>query len=138
MLTPSPELAARIQQWIDELPTEGLQYWLQRVCQELGALPLHGTMIYLWAVRPDGMVLRIDHEAFGHPVEPETDPLTVYAVILQGAQDYPELRDLRPLRPTGVHECDLCGGVGWVESAPDMGGSATCARCNGLGQTISS
>ena len=132
-LTPSPELAARIRQWIDELPTEGLQFWLHRVCRELNALPLHGTLIYLWALRPDGVVLCIDHEAFGHPTEPESDPLTVYAVLAQGTREHPELGELLPPCPAGVRRCELCAGAGWTEAEPPALGSVHCFRCSGLG-----
>jgi len=132
-LTPSPELAARIRQWIDELPTEGLQFRLQRVCQELNALPLHGTLIYLWALRPDGVVLCIDHEAFGHPAEPENDPLTVYAALAQGTREHPELVELLPPRPAGVRRCERCAGAGWTEAKPPAQRSSICFRCNALG-----
>ncbi|HEX6625146.1 MAG TPA: hypothetical protein VF064_15650 [Pyrinomonadaceae bacterium] len=132
-LAPSPELAAHIRQWIDELPTEGLRFRLQRVCQELDALPLHGTLIYLWALRPDGVILCIDHEAFGHPAEPESDPLTVYAVLAQGARTHPELGELLPPRPDGVRRCELCAGAGWTKAKPPAQGSSICFRCNGLG-----
>ena len=135
-LTPSPELAAHIQRWIDELQPDPLRGWPVRVCkEELNALPLHSTLIYLWAIRPDGAVLCMDHEAFGHPTEPETNPLVRYAVILQGARAYPELQALAPARPAGAQPCDDCQGTGALaqgEAAP-----TPCFRCRGLGWLVS-
>ena len=129
---PSPELAARIRQWIDELTAKGLQNWLLRTCKELDILPLHATSIYLWALRPDGVVLCMDHEAFRQTTEPETDPLTIYAALAQGARTHPELRELLPGCPTGTRECDLCQGLGWTKAPGEETGTG-CLQCNGLG-----
>jgi hypothetical protein len=94
MKKPSPELAAFIQEEIDKLRTDGLQNWLWRVCKELNALPIHGDLVYLWALRPDGVVLCIDHEALGHPTEPETDPANLQVALSEGASVYPQLQEL--------------------------------------------
>ena len=128
----SPEYARRIQQRIDALDTADPRAWPGRVCkEELNALPLHGNQIYLWALRPDGVVLCLDHEAFSRPSEPETDPLTLFAVLVQGATKYPELRWLVPAPPEGTRRCEECGGTGSGEGRqpPTWG----CLRCNGLG-----
>lgn len=128
----SPEISRQIQQRIDALETDGIGRWPVRACkEELNALPLHGNQVYLWAVRPDSEVLCVDHEAFARPAEPERDPLTVYAVLWQGARAYPELRALLPPPPDGARECDACGGTGRGDrqSVPTPG----CLRCDGLG-----
>jgi hypothetical protein len=129
---PSPELADRIQQLINELPTESDSNWLQRACKRLNALPLHGNLNFLWALLPNGNVVSIDHEAFSLPTEPETDPMTVYAVLANGARRHPELTEIIPPRPRGVRQCELCNGSGWI-NPPIPGGSNFCVRCNGLG-----
>lgn len=132
-LTPSPELAARIRRWIDELSTEGMQNWVGRLCKEHDSIPLHCTQIYLWALRLDGQVLSIDHESFARRAEPENDPITAYAALAQGARSYPELSGLLTHNPAGVRQCEVCVGLGWCEAQPPLQGTETCQRCQGMG-----
>jgi hypothetical protein len=130
---PSPETAARIRRRVDELPASRNPDWIKRLCKENGAIPLHSTQIYLWVLRPDGRLLCIDHESFARRAESETDPLTAYAVLTQGAHDYPELHELLAPPPEGVRQCELCGGVGWTEAQPPAKGTEACLRCQCLG-----
>jgi hypothetical protein len=132
----SAAISARIQSLIDELqPGDSLGQWLTRVCKdELNALPLRGNRIYLWALRPDGTVLRMDHEAFNHPAEPETDPLVLHAVLTHGARTHPDLQDLVPARPDGARPCRSCEGSGMVACKQD--GYDSCLGCNGLGWVV--
>lgn len=124
---PSPELTARIQHHIDQLQPKGLGDGPIATCKErLNALPLHGNSVYLWAIRPDGTLLCLDHEAFNHTTEPETDPLVTYAVLLHGAAITPELHALIPPRPEGARPCSSCQGTG-------QEGKAFCLGCRGLG-----
>jgi hypothetical protein len=134
-LRPSPQLAARILTWIDELRADSRGEWPIRVCkEELNALPLHGNLIYLWAIRADGTLLCMDHEAFAHPTEPETDPLTRYAVLLHGARKYSELQELIPPPPEGARPCGICGGTGLQEQeAAGQLYETSCGGCSGLG-----
>lgn len=129
-----PGIAAAIQHYIDALRPTTLGEWPIRVCkEELNSLPLHSSYLYIWAIRPDGTLLRLDHEAFGHPVEPETDALTRFAVIAIGARQYPELGALILSPPDGVQRCHFCNATGFV--ADETLGNALCARCEGLGWT---
>jgi hypothetical protein len=110
------------------LDTADSRAWPVRVCKErMNALPLDGNQIYLWALRPDGVVLCLDHEAFSHPFEEETDPLKLYAVLQRGAAKHPELREMVPPPPLGVRPCEGCGGTGVADEAQ------ACPRCDGLG-----
>ena len=129
----APDLAVRIQRRIDDLqPPDSLGHWPTRVCkQELNALPLHGNWVYLWALQPDGTVLCMDHEALTHPTEPETDPLVIYAVLVQGSRSYPELQELVPARPEGARPCSACEATGMVKSGLEAYDS--CLGCRGLG-----
>ena len=129
MIPVTPELGRQIQWWIDALGVSDARRWPVRVCKEtMNALPLDGNQIYLWALRPDGVVLCLDHESASHSFEPETDPLKLYEVLRKGARTYPELRALVPAPPPGVRECEVCGGSGQDR--------AECPRCNGLGWTV--
>lgn len=125
--TPSPGLAERIRGLIAEEPDRWPTRHATRV---LGALPLHSTLIYLWAIRPDGEILCIDHEAFALPHEPETDPLARFAVMVQGARRHPELAVLIPRPPRHAEACEPCLGLGY----PADGNY--CTGCNGLGWRV--
>ena len=94
--TPSPELAALIRRWVEELPTGGLGNYINRLCKENDGIPLDATMIYLWVLRADGQVLCIDHESFAQRAEPETDAEVAYDMIEAGARTHPELLELLP------------------------------------------
>jgi HEAT repeat protein len=129
---PSPELSAHIQARIDALQPDPFRAWPIRLCkEELNALPLHGNQIYLWALQPDGTLLSLDHEAFRQPVEPETDPLTRFAVMVHGTRTYPELAALLPTPPQGIRVCLVCLGNGRWSDEQDRG--QACQSCGGLG-----
>jgi hypothetical protein len=126
----SPELAQRIQRHLTDLPNQFGAWPVRLSKKKLNALPLHGDQIYLWALRPDGVVLCLDHESASLTVREESDPLTLYAVLVQGAQKYPELQELVPPRPLGVRQCEPCSGTGVIVGAETTTG---CMRCRGLG-----
>jgi hypothetical protein len=132
-LTPSPDLAARIRRWVDELPTEGLQNWVGRLCKKHDSIPLHCTQLDLWALRTDGQVLCIDHESAARRAEPENIRRTAYAVLAKGAATHPELWELLPPDRAGLRQCELCGGKGWTEAQPPARGTSYCQRCDGIG-----
>ena len=131
--TPSPELAALIRRWVDELPTEGMRDMVGRLCKRNDAIPLVSNSIYLWALRADGQVLCVDHESSAQSAEPETNPRLAYAALLQGARRHPELEELVPLGRAGLQECAGCGGKGWTEAKPPEKGTISCHWCYGMG-----
>ena len=94
--TPSPELAALIRQWIDELLTEGMENWIGRLCKENDAIPLDCSRFDLWVLQPDGQILCIDHDSFARRAEPETNPEVAYGKLALGAETHPELWGLLP------------------------------------------
>jgi HEAT repeat protein len=102
--------------------------WVGRACKERDGLPLSGNQIYMWALRPDGEILCIDHESFTRHTEPETDPLTRFAMMVHGARKYPELRDTIPRPPADARPCDECSGTG---ARP--GQESGCLSCGGRG-----
>lgn len=132
-VVPSSELSTFIRELIAALPTAEFGQGLNRDCKAIGALPIHGTLIYLWLLRPDGEVLCMDHEAFMRPTEVETDPVKIYAAMRQGAKRYPELEALVPAPPAGIRECTTCGGMG---SESRDGETLLCFSCNGMGWLI--
>ena len=137
-LAPSPELSAWIQRQVHDLADDAHHNWLMRVCMERNAYPLHGNQVYLWAIRPDGVVLWIDHEAFALPTEPEADLSALYAALVQGARRHPELRELIPPRPADARPCEVCGGTGGpvTLATPTPVVEDICYGCDGLGWLI--
>jgi hypothetical protein len=124
-----PHLAERVQRRIDALETDGITRSVARACkEELNALPVAGNQVYLWALRADGTVFCMDHEAFTRPVEEERDPVKVYAAHAQAARQHPELAEIVPPLPNGVEPCPDCGATGY-----DAERKAACWGCDGLG-----
>ncbi|MFL6229772.1 MAG: hypothetical protein ACJ741_13455 [Pyrinomonadaceae bacterium] len=93
---PSPELAALLRRWVDELTVDEQGNMINRLCKENDAIPLDCTEIYLWALRTDGQVLCIDHESFAQRAEPEENAEVAYDRIEVGARTHPELSELLP------------------------------------------
>jgi hypothetical protein len=130
--TPTPELAGRIRELIAQLPPAGLGQVGVRLGREYEMLPLASNSIYLWGLRPNGVILCVDHESFAQRAEVETDPVAAYAAMMQGVQRHPELQPLVPERPPGVVRCDACGGRGYI-LAPGQRIADGCLQCAGLG-----
>jgi hypothetical protein len=62
------------------------------------------------------------------------DALPLYAMCLvEGAERYPELSSLLPVRPPASVECKQCRGTGWVEFAAN-GARFRCCECRALGR----
>ena len=93
---PSPELAALMRRWIDELPSEVLVNRVQRLCKENDAIPLDANQFEVWALRTDGQVLYIDHDSIAQRAEPVEDAEVAYGRIEVGMKEYPELLELLP------------------------------------------
>ena len=132
-ITPLPELSTLIQQWIDAVSADSFGSWPLRVLKEHNALALHSTIIYMWGIQPDGHIVCLDHEAFSQPVDPEDDPLTRFAVLVNGARHHPALRAIVPVPPKGTAPCLACHTLGYPQ---DEAGGNWCMSCNGLGWVV--
>ena len=130
--TPSPGLAAHMREIIAQLPAGAANEGIMRLCRSNGMLPLATNSIYLWGLRPDGMMLCVDHESFAQRAEPEINPIAAFGAMMQGVRRYPELQPLVPERPQGVVRCDACDGRGYVTAAGQRFAEG-CLRCAGLG-----
>ena len=123
------ERAARLQACIAALETGRDD--LRHHCKcNLEALPVHATLVYLWAIRPDGVVLCIDHEAFARPSEPETDQLRIYAAWKHAARTHKELAEFVPQPPGHAEPCAHCAGRGRSEQ------ESYCFSCSGIGWVL--
>lgn len=57
---------------------------------------LHGNQAFLWYLTPEGEVLCLDTDRFGHRMEPETDAEAALEAVREACQHRPELRALLP------------------------------------------
>jgi len=127
-LVPSTELATRIQRWIDETDAPDVpRSWPRDVFRKANALLVGGYSPFLWGLRPSGELLRLDLDCVGQTLDPEDDPRYVYAILAQASRHYPDLRELMPEQPPGVHQCPDCGGSG----DPPAGSDACSCRGSG-------
>jgi hypothetical protein len=111
----------------------------------LRALPIGGSMWADYYLRPNGQVVIVG-EDFDNPEEDSvySDWRRVLPVLVWGAQRYPELRELLPVRGPRAVDCQCraiplfaegrvicpeCGGLGWLAS-PDAESNAP-ADCQG-------
>lgn len=128
--TPSPELAA----WIESRVAAQTGYFGDGAAKAAGALALHETQFYVYALRPDGTLVRVDFEALSWPSCEETDARRVYAAMRHGAAKFPQLESLVPPRPVGVGECVRCHGRGaWMRAD---GVVEQCIDCDALGYRV--
>ena len=127
-----PDLSPRIQVLIDELDPDPVTEWHLLACKgSFNALPLFSNMLYTWALRPDGPVIRFDREAVGNRIEDETDPVARFSALANGAKTYPELVALIPPPPKTIQLCRECLGKGWLDGQE----FPHCSRCEGIGWT---
>ena len=127
-----PDLSQRIQVLIDELDPDPVTSWHLLACKEsFNALPIFSNMLYTWAVRPDGTIIRFDREAVGIRIEDEVDPVAKFSALANGAKTYPELVALIPPPPKTIQLCRECLGKGWLEGQE----FPHCSRCEGIGWT---
>ena len=117
-----PHVAEKMRQRI----AESRDPWPRSVAKENGALPLHADeALYLWSIRPDGVLLHSDLDTALNTTETRDHPLTRFAMMLRGIRAYPELVEfLHP--PRGATPCRPCLATG-------RGDRFSCGRCQGLG-----
>jgi len=101
----------------------------EEAARRFDALPLHEGWNG-WIVLTDlGEVLEETDE--GGVLSPAPEPLrTMY--LVEGAERYPELLSLLPVRSPASVECRHCRGTGWVK----IGGNDAkirCGECRALG-----
>jgi len=121
-------LSAQIRAHIDRLASGAGGSSVAEAARRFNALPLYEGWDGWGLITDDGEVLEGSDEG---AVVPAVEPLrTMY--LVKGAEDYPELRVLLPVRPELSADCDHCNGTGWFH----QGGVKThtrCGMCRALG-----
>jgi hypothetical protein len=103
---------------------------LMEVVQTSGALPVYEGMGGTLLLRPDGEILVLTDDSIEPEVE--SDPVWRLIAVVVGAEKYPDLRSLLPVRPPGTPDCDFCGGCGRLRLGT-VESNVMCGSCNGLG-----
>lgn len=96
-----------------------------------GALPVYADMGGTLFLRPDGEILALAHDEGDEP-QLETDERWRITAVVVGAEKYPELRPLLPIRPAETEDCDACAGQGRIRVA-EIDYRFLCGNCYGLG-----
>ena len=95
-----------------------------------GALPVYADMGAALLLRPDGEILAFPWDSLGTPA-PESDPVWRLIAVVVGAETYPELQPLLPVRPSGSPGCPWCAGRGRI---PDIARNRTASAVDGGGE----
>jgi hypothetical protein len=74
----------------------------------------------------DGTVLRYDPDSA--TVYHVSDDKNIKLALVSGAERYPDLAEILPVRPRGANTCTDCSGQG-----KHFQGRVYCGRCGGLG-----
>jgi hypothetical protein len=132
MTIPSPVLPGVIQslvdRWLDSPPKDP---GLVEAVRSNGALPVYADIGGTLLLRPDGEILALDHGSRTAP-QIEADPGWRITAVVVGAEKYPELRRLLPVRPPGTENCQWCEGRGRVRIG-EIDRGPLCGNCYGLG-----
>jgi len=125
----STELAAYVTCRIDGFPSEAPETlrWQVRYVAEFNALPLYLGWTETIGIRADGEIIRWSTEGDYAGVRPAEDWSWVLLALVRGADRYPELRQLLPVRGPDTVDC-RCRAIPLFVS-----GKADCAECGGLG-----
>jgi hypothetical protein len=94
----------------------------------LGALPIGGSMWADYYLRPSGEVVIVGEDYDQPEVDSiYTDQSHVLRMLVWGAERYPELTELLPVRGPNAIDCPTCGSVRLFGE-----GKVLCPTCSGL------
>lgn len=106
--------------------------WVRKAVREHVFLPVHVGWVAALGIRPDGTVVRWEHEDRpGEAPRAEANPYWQRFVVAEGARKYPALGVLVPARPDHARDCSACGGTGELARTND--GVELLCQCGGLG-----
>lgn len=105
--------------------------WTKATVRKHSFLPLYLGWSAALGIRPDGSLVRWDHEDDPELVKLLTDPALQRTALCQGAKKYPELGVLVPQRPPSARDCRACSGAGEFPGNPQL-----VCECGGLGWII--
>ena len=122
--------------WFDRVQHDNLEAlaevnsWMASRLRELDGLYLFGTIGMEAALLRDGTVRVWSADSWFHSeeyTERAATPEEHIAAIVFGSENWPELRELLPLRPATARTCSVCAGVARAKQG------LICPNCQGLG-----
>lgn len=130
MITPDLQTLIRslVERWLASPDRPGLT----GAVRASGALPVYSDMGGTLLLRPDGEILFLDDASEDDKPRLETDEGWRITAVVVGAEKYPELRPLLPIRPAVAEACDACAGQGRIRVA-EVSHGFLCGTCRGLG-----
>ena len=105
--------------------------WVRNAVRRFGFLPLYLGWVSTLGIRPDGSMVRWDHEDDPEVIKELDDSFWSRTALALGARKFPELAQLVPNKPPDGLTCDMCAGEGIVRGAGDL-----ICRCGGLGWIV--
>jgi hypothetical protein len=101
--------------------------WLVPYVRQFGGLPLYVGWTQTIGIRPDGELIEWSTEGDYEGSRPVSDATWIIIALVTGAERYPELRSLLPVRDTDAIDCPC-------RSNPLFApGQIICGECFGLG-----
>jgi len=123
-------VAAHLRRLLSAKPTPPAHGWRVEVARATGCLPVYGDIGGVILVSPAGELLFLAHDSEAVvPLDAEPGPWEKVA-LLSMAETYPDLDDLRPVRPEDARDCPNCDGAGGMQIGQHYLG---CYLCGGTG-----
>ena len=123
-------IAERIARFDVEAPDE--LGWQGEYVRTHRALPLYVGWTETLGIRADGRLVRWSTEGELPGAREFKDATWMNTALVQGAQRYPQLRRLIPLRPASARTCSGCQGTGKISGLPPNLENVIC-ECGGIG-----
>jgi hypothetical protein len=117
-----------VERWLDSPDRPDLT----ETVRASGALPVYSDVGGTLLLRPNGEILFLDAVTGDDEPQLETDQGWRITAVVVGAERYPELRPLLPIRPAVAEKCDACAGQGRIRVA-EISHGFLCGTCRGLG-----
>jgi hypothetical protein len=123
-------VAAHLRRLLSAKPTPPAHDWRIEAARETGCLPIYADLGGVILVSPAGELLFRAHDSeVVVPLDTEPTPWEK-AALLSMAETYPDLDDLRPVRPEDARGCPNCGEAGGMQVGRRHLG---CSPCGGTG-----
>jgi hypothetical protein len=128
-----PELSNWIQEAIGRytLATSNEPEHLKYYATLYNLLPLYPDWAHCYGLRSDGTIFLFSTEDEEKTIHEETDERLRNLALFRGAQKYPELKSLSPIRSADLIDCPCCNGLGEID-LPGVGPDVIVCYCGEL------
>lgn len=136
----SPELSEKIETLLQKYVSNPEPVWadaektinLREIAAKLKVLPLYLDWSGAFGIRPNGDFFSfIYNKPYG--IKKDYNQREINGVLFQGLKNYPELKELMPVRTSESIECNSCQGTGIAPLAEQLSISNLICYCGGLG-----